>query len=65
LLNNVQVTQDTVTASVHTPGVANAGTFDLGTATPKGRSVKSSGLKEFSVFEILGFSTLLNDHKVF
>jgi len=40
----------------------NIGTFDLGTATPKGQSVKSSGLKEFSVFQILGFSTLVNDH---
>jgi len=63
LVNKVQVTQDTFTASLHTLGVAITGTFDLGTATPKGRSVMSAGLKELSVFQILGFSTLLNDVK--
>jgi hypothetical protein len=51
-------------ASVHTLEVTNAGTFELGTATLKGRRVKTAGLKEFSMLQILGFYTLLNDHKL-
>jgi hypothetical protein len=52
-------------ASLHTLGAMNTGSLYLGTAIPKGQSVKSAGLKEFSVFQVLGFSALLNDHKVF